>query len=144
MTITREHQTATQQILDLILDECRYWQGRDETRRGSFAILYAAAKKIADQAQAAPVAEPVAPYAFEYGKDNGDGSYSVTITRGAIPSYLKPVKDWPVKALYTHPHDAELVELLREVMLCAVKLEPISHQLIDRIDAALAGSKEGE
>lgn len=41
------------------------------------------------------------PYACEYGQDNGDGTYSVTIKRMPLPSYMQPVKDWPVKMLYT-------------------------------------------
>lgn len=85
------------------------------------------------------------PYAFEYGKDNGDGTYSVTITRGAIPSYMKPVKDWPVKPLYTAPPspDAELVELLviaagsiREI--CKERGAPLPNSTLNRIDAKLA------
>ncbi len=43
-------QPAVQKILDLILDQCRYWHGRDEARRGGFAILYSAAKEVADAA----------------------------------------------------------------------------------------------
>lgn len=46
--------SVEQQILDLILDQCRYWHGRDEARRGGFAILYAEAKEVA--ANAAPIA----------------------------------------------------------------------------------------
>jgi|GEM_PF-2687343 len=46
---TEQQSSATQQILDLILDECRYWHGRDEARRGGFAILYGAAKEVADR-----------------------------------------------------------------------------------------------
>ncbi len=46
-----ERESAIQQILDLILDECRYWHGRDEARRGGFAILYDAAREVADKAK---------------------------------------------------------------------------------------------
>lgn len=53
--------SAAQQILDLIMEECRYWHGRDEARRGNFANLYAAAKELADNtaliAQTAPQPE---------------------------------------------------------------------------------------
>lgn len=49
---------AANEILELILAECRYWHGRDEARRGSFAILYAAAKKVADEHDKATIAEP--------------------------------------------------------------------------------------
>ncbi|WP_312388537.1 hypothetical protein [Stutzerimonas nitrititolerans] len=52
---TEQHPSTTQQILDLILEQCRYWHGRDEARRGGFACLYAQAKEIADNA--APIAQ---------------------------------------------------------------------------------------
>ncbi|RMH97309.1 hypothetical protein EA795_19210 [Stutzerimonas nitrititolerans] len=52
---TEQQPSTTQQVLDLILEECRYWQGRDEARRGGFACLYAKAKEIADNA--APIAQ---------------------------------------------------------------------------------------
>lgn len=34
-------------ILELILDECKYWHNRDEARRGNFASLYASAQEVA-------------------------------------------------------------------------------------------------
>lgn len=34
------------QVLELIGEECKYWQGRDEARRGGFAILYAKVNEI--------------------------------------------------------------------------------------------------
>jgi hypothetical protein len=40
------------------------------------------------------------PYAHEYGKSNGDGTFSVTIEKG---HHRKPVPDWPIKPLYAHP-----------------------------------------
>jgi hypothetical protein len=50
------------------------------------------------------------PYAYEYGKANGDGTYSVVIERGDMVKvsdneyvYGPPkraVKDWPIKHLY--------------------------------------------
>lgn len=46
---TEQQPSAVQQILDLILEQCRYWHGRDEARRGGFACLYAQAKEIADK-----------------------------------------------------------------------------------------------
>ena len=45
------------QILSLISDECRYWQGRDEARRGGYAILYAKAKELISNRQPAPDVE---------------------------------------------------------------------------------------
>lgn len=41
-------------ILDLIMAECRYWHGRDEARRGGFASLYASAHAMIQQAKSAP------------------------------------------------------------------------------------------
>lgn len=42
------------QIIKLIDDECRYWHGRDEARRGGYAILYAKAKELNSKQQPAP------------------------------------------------------------------------------------------
>lgn len=46
-------------VLELIGDECKYWQGKDEARRGGFAILYSKVNELdaapnvkAEQAQA--------------------------------------------------------------------------------------------
>ena len=58
--------------------------------------------------------EPVAkPYAYEYGRDNGDGTYSVIIDKGdliqtapAVYNYVRPQnarKDWPIKELFDAP-----------------------------------------
>lgn len=33
-------------VLELIRDECKYWQGKDEARRGGFAILYAKVNEL--------------------------------------------------------------------------------------------------
>jgi dTDP-4-dehydrorhamnose reductase len=55
---TEQQPSATQQVLDLILEQCRYWQGRDEARRGGFACLYAQAKEIADRASSISQAAP--------------------------------------------------------------------------------------
>lgn len=49
--------------------------------------------------------KPVAkPYAFEFGKSNGDGTYCVVIERGD-EGYVErfAVKDWPIKPLYASP-----------------------------------------
>lgn len=114
MTINREH-LATQKILDLILDECRYWQGRDEARRGSFAILYAKAKEIAAQAQAATEAEPV-----EWARRSGRFGCKQYITdrQYQAQSALMKANYEPYScARCTAPqHDAELIELLRDQM----------------------------
>ena len=58
--------------------------------------------------------EPVAkPYAYEYGRDNGDGTYSVIIDKGdliqtapAVYNYVRPQnahKNWPIKELFDAP-----------------------------------------
>lgn len=134
MTINRDH-LATQKILDLIMDECRHWHGRDEARRGGFAILYAAAKEIADQAQAAPEAEPAAWIVTDM---NGD-------------SYFAYDRQTPAdQPLYGAPqHDDELVELLhwlRNSINCTTENDrdkggawiSTKHPMIQRIDAKLA------
>jgi hypothetical protein len=54
--LTGQQASVAQQALGLILEQCRYWQGRDEARRGNFATLYAAAKELIDNA--APIAPP--------------------------------------------------------------------------------------
>lgn len=66
----QEQPSTTQQVLDLILEQCRYWQGRDEARRGGFACLYAQAKEIVDNA--APVAKG-APQPVAMVDANDDG-----------------------------------------------------------------------
>lgn len=37
------------------------------------------------------------PYAYEFGRSNGDGTYSVVIEKG---SPVDPVHDWPITPLY--------------------------------------------
>ena len=62
---TEQQPSAAQQILDLIMEECRYWHGRDEARRGNFASLYAAAKELADNT--APIAQTAPQGKFRMG-----------------------------------------------------------------------------
>ncbi len=62
-----------QQILDLILEQCRYWHGRDEARRGGFACLYAAAKEIADKAT--PLAQDKKPVLWAVHAQGPDDLY---------------------------------------------------------------------
>jgi hypothetical protein len=61
-----------------------------------------------------PEQEPVAkPYAYEYGRCNTDGTYSVVIEKGdlvqtmpAVYNYVRPRnahKDWPIKELFDRP-----------------------------------------
>ena len=44
-----EPSKAVSEILDLINQECIYWHGRDESRRGGYAILLQKAKDISDK-----------------------------------------------------------------------------------------------
>jgi hypothetical protein len=46
------------------------------------------------------------PYAVEYGRDNGDGTYSVVIERYPLLQWQKPHPDWPAKLLYEDGRDA--------------------------------------
>jgi hypothetical protein len=67
--------------------------------------------------EAAPVQEPVKPYAYEYGRDNGDGTFSIVIERGSLSmtrpgvyNYVRPEnahKDWPIKELFDNPPAAQ-------------------------------------
>lgn len=68
--------------------------------------------------RAQPAQEPVAkPYAYEYGRCNADGTYSVVIERGdlvqtmpAVYNYVRPRnahKDWPIKELFDAPPQRE-------------------------------------
>ncbi len=73
---------------------------------------------------AAPVQEPVKPYAYEYGRDNGDGTYSVVIDKGslvqtqpAVYNYVRPQnahKNWPIKELFDRPPAAQPVPNVQE------------------------------
>jgi hypothetical protein len=77
--------------------------------------------------------EPMRPYAYEYGKSNGDGTYSVVIERG---DYVKvgenkyengpparAVKDWPVKPLYlATPNATADVEQLRTALIDLIEV----------------------
>lgn len=72
-----------------------------------------AALKQALEAQPVPAQEPVKPYAYEYGRDNGEGTFSIVIDRGSLSmtrpgvyNYVRPEnahKDWPIKELFDHP-----------------------------------------
>jgi len=104
--------SAAQQILDLIMEECRYWHGRDEARRGNFANLYAAAKELADNT--ALIAQTAPQGKFRMGdlvrKTSGSewqgricGTYSTSLTPEgyAVESeaHAGSVQIYPAKAL---------------------------------------------
>jgi len=64
----------------------------------------------------------VEPYAHEFGKSNGDGTYCVVIEKGPR-SYADKfaVPDWPITPLYAHPVQGvgvrEALERIRELNL---------------------------
>ena len=73
---------------------------------------------------AAPAVEQK-PYAYEYGLDNGDGTFSVVINKGSFAQlkenefgYLPPFdtasKEHPVTPLYLHPQPAPEIAKLVE------------------------------
>ncbi|ASQ10187.1 hypothetical protein CDO22_17965 [Sinorhizobium meliloti] len=71
----------------------------------------------------------VEPYAHEYGRGNGDGTYSVIIERGRPRD---PSPDWPVKPLYAHPpaSSAEIASLRRELEEARKALEVASDEIL--------------
>lgn len=97
-------ENAARQALEALEDLQKY--GVKQSR-----ALFALREALAQQQQAA---EPVAqkPYAYEYGVDNGDGTYSIQIDRGSLIhtgvqyeycAPRNPHPEHPVKPLYTHP-----------------------------------------
>jgi hypothetical protein len=120
MTPNRTH--LAEQVLELILDECRYWQHKDEARRGNFAILYAAARELVDKAQSAP--EPVSREAVQVVgvriSTDGFGSYIADSAMGIggpapgeVRESLMTVNQHNRMMAATPSPDAELVELVR-------------------------------
>lgn len=103
---------------------------------------------------AAPVQEPVKPYAYEYGRDNGDGTYSVVIDKGslvqtqpAVYNYARPQnahKEWPIKELFDHPPAAQRQPLPDEQRRNIVRANKMRHDsdeidpygVIDDVEAA--------
>lgn len=91
-------------------------------------------RDVLERWQAMLVAAPAVeqkPYAYEYGLDNGDGTFSVVINKGSFAQlkenefgYLPPFdaasKERPVMPLYLHPQPtpevAKLVEVLEELI----------------------------
>jgi len=80
----------------------RYWN--DDAVEPSHEPVASAAIRAYLSALSAPeAAHPGAEgaaYAHEYGRSNGDGTFSVVIERGE-PKRAAP--EWPVKPLYAHP-----------------------------------------
>ncbi|RWO06316.1 MAG: hypothetical protein EOS07_22015 [Mesorhizobium sp.] len=88
----------------------------------SYPIVYPAPRPVIDLerladsvlgALALAHATTKTAYAHEYGKSNGDGTFSVVIDRGEPK---RPVSDWPITPLYLAPAQAvpgDMVEALR-------------------------------
>ena len=99
----------TQEALKLALEALRDYRRSDDDRVSvAMGILQEAL--VEQPAQQEPVAKP---YAYEYGRNNGDGTYSVVIEKGdlvqtapAVYNYVRPRKahkDWPIKELFDSP-----------------------------------------
>lgn len=46
-----ENDPLVEGILDLIMKQCKYWQGKDEARRGGFATLLHQASELVEQSK---------------------------------------------------------------------------------------------
>jgi hypothetical protein len=98
--------------------------------------------------------KPVAkPYAYEYGRCNADGTYSVVIEKGdliqtepAVYNYVRPRnahKDWPIKELFDRPPQRTWVSLsdedrndcLVEADPCECLAEPEAQELMRCVEA---------
>ena len=96
------------------------------------------------KATAPVVSEHVAkPYAFEFGKSNGDGTYCVVIERGD-EGYVErfAVKDWPIKPLYASPQPEaviteEMVERAHSIIWPATEWNDGEHACREFVRAAL-------
>jgi hypothetical protein len=134
---TEPQPAPTQQILDLILEQCRYWHGRDEARRGGFACLYAAAKEIADKAT--PVAQDKKPELWAVHAQGPDDLYpafsredaeqhaaalnslsvpdGVQVAAVVVPSPWSPAEHWK----YAAEQEREARDALRAAALISDK-----------------------
>lgn len=72
------------------------------------------------------------PYAFEFGRLNGDSTYSVFIERSLPP---KTYADWPVKPLYLNPSPNK--ELERENTQLRKERAEVSESRLDEVMQAL-------
>jgi hypothetical protein len=110
MNITREHLAGLELALDIV-------RARSLIRKTGMIDgnnLHATLSDLIAQAQAAPVAEAVACWL----KSNHPGADFVVI--GNPEDIHAAATDLKIP-LYTHPHDAELVELLRGLVYIADK-----------------------
>ena len=149
------------EALKLALEALEWCHGGEPC--GTAEAITALRKALADQSNLKQVIElydspdqpaqqePVAkPYAYEYGRDNGDGTYSVVIEKGdlmqtapAVYNYVRPRnahKDWPIKELFDHPpaqqwqstaDKCELEKVPANGSLLPAQQEPVAWNVID-------------
>lgn len=116
-------------------------QGREGCTEVSIQEYAAKAAAILESVTSAPAVEQK-PYAYEYGLDNGDGTFSVVINKGSFAQlkenefgYLPPFdtasKEHPVTPLYLHPQPAPDVAAL---------LDALTPQVLDWVRCGLAAN----
>jgi hypothetical protein len=79
------------------------------------------------------------PYAHEYGKTNGDGTYSIVIERGVPKS---PVRDWPIKPLFAAPPKPVADTGVDAFEMCAEEAESQA-ELIEQMRGVYPGDPHG-
>ena len=112
------------------------------------ALLKFAALIEAELKKEAALCAGAKPYAHEFGRSNGDGTFSVVIDRGQPE---RACSDWPIKPLYTHAQPqadtAELERQLAEEKSARIKGDDantlLRRQLADS-DAALRESRAND
>ena len=129
--------------------ECQTEAEKTAYAFGWFKALESVREKPAQQ-------EPVAkPYAYEYGRDNGDSTYSVVIEKGdlvqtapAVYNYVRPRnahKDWPIKELFDHPPAQRTWVGLtdeEELQLAGI-MDKSRHWLVAAVEAKLKEKNNG-
>lgn len=124
---TEQQPSTARQVLDLILEECRYWQGRDEARRGGFACLYAKAKEIADNAapvaQTAPAQVTAAMWKAAHDSMESDGDLALALQEALNAAHGQTTPQ---------PDQSGLVEALKRIQCL----------MADREAQALDGSQD--
>jgi hypothetical protein len=82
----------------------------------------------------------VKPYAYEFGKSNGDGTYSVVIERCG-PDYVNrfAVPDWEIKPLYASP--LPTVEVTEGEAPMIMRMVAVGNALAGWMDMSNPGAK---
>lgn len=138
--------------------------------QGGAAPIIIAIKELQEAVQRAPYAVSAKPYAYEFSRSNGDGTYSVVIERGSLVEvaprkfeYAEPryaSNDMPIKPLYTdHATNGDAKDSERFVRFWQALLDddvafvkafenwPDEAKTLDdvrkKIDAAILASKGG-